>query len=1532
MIELSPAMRHVLATLSDTIEPLSGRRIANLTGMSPTTANKTLAALLSLGAVTSARRGRAAYWQTTPAAEQMLMEEGQRPERTALVLTALPLEYVAVRGRFTEGDELRAPSGARYLKSAMSGMNVRWNVYVFEIGMGNATAASLIGYAVEHFDADLVIFAGVAAGLKPADQQHGDVVIAERVYNAQSGKYSKGSGGEPVFLSRPISRSTAYQLVHLARQVARMPGRSLAEKGRKPKVTLGSIASTEAVVADERSHLFQQIRNGLNDCTAIDMESFGAYEAAYANHVLVVAVRGISDFVADKGAESDTKWQPIAARNAADVAVDLLVHAHPDDVPPRKLSPASDPEPGGDAKSRRVLPPQAQVWERRLRAASPGRADAAVAELTSDSAFPLASWVSKALNRPAAWLRADTTGDGWALVGALAEAAEAGTASRAYAQAGQMARENGDPALAAVHQLRAALSIRKPADDTARIAAIRDALKAIDLSVCTELRPLVDFHIATTYEDNATVLDLTAPALACLGYDPALVGLGSVRPVTAASIGLTCSARADQTAAPVQVAPLPDDVRMLLAAVVLVSLSVTWLLAEDGESAQRAAEAALALIPDSPVAQLRRGQAILTRLYAPGPALALEDTSLLLRGIEDSALAVRRARQQWGDSTSEALALAGRARIEAGDAVGALRILRPAPDGQATAEEAKSAEVRQFAAMAALLADDSELALELASTLPNDIEAHLVRGAAFARSRGMRDEARMSYLRALELAESRPHYLERALLGLARLGLPVDGDGPNGLRRQLQLLRDHDPRAADLVLGNAALMSGDYDKALNLARRYRTTLQAAELETYALMESGNAAEAVERLDTFGQDRGDNSLRIRAMMLARQAGLHENVDKIADAVIGSQDGELRRIAREAKAEAAGQRQLWEEADAQARLLIEELDHSDPQQAVTRQATYRWIRAEALYHRRKFAIALKVLFEPAPLTATRREQVLLVLAVAQALVSESPQGLPEAAFDWILTISAAWIKDEQVGAEASKLIMMVPAVDTDSRLTRARALLEDYFTAHEDNPSIKRINLSPDGDDPGNLDPTPLFEQLRSQFEPQAEALSQIVPKVWLGHLPAAFLADATNRSYAESLIKQPLGCCAIREEPPAHVDRRSQAAHDALRSRRVVADTSALVIGSKLGIPRTHLTGLFRQVILPASLRDDIYRARAVLAHRSDTTLGWEPHAGRPTITRYDADTVQRWADDADALQRDLAHLSIQPDIRDTERATWNSALLLAKEIGAPLWADDIALRALAHSDGIPAFGTLDLLDTASQHGQIGALSPEDLRSALVAARAVDLPFPAPWWICAQKEDWNPAGYTALSISRPAAWADHAASFTQYRDLIRNLVRRSSDDNMVERVAGWAGAAANGSAWAAPAGARPKVVGAMLAWTALTTEPMLDAATIRAHTSSPGKPPEGKTPAHAGKVLSALLSVASSVQASAFPYGDGIHHVVVTLADTIRTFADGITTAAIVARALSTLSDEHRSRAMTAFLASPAAATPKMKRQEDTSTR
>jgi hypothetical protein len=83
--------------------------------------------------------------------------------------------------------------------------------------------------------------------------------------------------------------------------------------------------------------------------------------------------------------------------------------------------------------------------------------------------------------------------------------------------------------------------------------------------------------------------------------------------------------------------------------------------------------------------------------------------------------------------------------------------------------------------------------------------------------------------------------------------------------------------------------------------------------------------------------------------------------------------------------------------------------------------------------------------------------------------------------------------------------------------------------------------------------------------------------------------------------------------------------------------------------------------------------------------------------------------------------------------------------------------------------------------------------------------------------------------------------------------------------------------------------------------MLAPSSILIQEHSAGFPPQDEKADYEGKVLDALLTAATTIEASAFPHGDAIQHVVVTLSDTIRTITDGISAAAIILRALDTLS-------------------------------
>src|SRR4051812_3714061 len=86
------AWRRVLTAVADSQRPLTGRQVATLAGVSPTTASRLLRQLQDEQLVTSVTKGRATWWRATPDATDALAEHHTRvTTRRALFLTALPL-------------------------------------------------------------------------------------------------------------------------------------------------------------------------------------------------------------------------------------------------------------------------------------------------------------------------------------------------------------------------------------------------------------------------------------------------------------------------------------------------------------------------------------------------------------------------------------------------------------------------------------------------------------------------------------------------------------------------------------------------------------------------------------------------------------------------------------------------------------------------------------------------------------------------------------------------------------------------------------------------------------------------------------------------------------------------------------------------------------------------------------------------------------------------------------------------------------------------------------------------------------------------------------------------------------------------------------------------------------------------------------------------------------------------------------------------------------------------------------------------
>ena len=259
----------------------------------------------------------------------------RRPDRhersdSVVILTALDLEYAALRSMITVNTERCHPAGTLFEVGRRADRGGQ--VIIAQAGIGNNRAASITERAISLFQPRAVLFVGVAGALHD-DLELGDVVVATKVYAYNSCKHD--TEGEH---SRPEAWQAPHEIDQLARRVVRVntwPA-VLAEGVAAPRVHFKPIASGDAVLDSRSSQLSREIQRNFNDAVAIDMESAGAATAGQLNpHTPVLMIRGVSDHADGNKAQADrTGSQDRAAAHAAalaiSVAAEILTGRHPD--------------------------------------------------------------------------------------------------------------------------------------------------------------------------------------------------------------------------------------------------------------------------------------------------------------------------------------------------------------------------------------------------------------------------------------------------------------------------------------------------------------------------------------------------------------------------------------------------------------------------------------------------------------------------------------------------------------------------------------------------------------------------------------------------------------------------------------------------------------------------------------------------------------------------------------------------------------------------------------------------------------------------------------------------------------------------------------------------------------------------------------------------------------------------------------------------------------------------------------------------
>jgi hypothetical protein len=488
--------------------------------------------------------------------------------------------------------------------------------------------------------------------------------------------------------------------------------------------------------------------------------------------------------------------------------------------------------------------------------------------------------------------------------------------------------------------------------------------------------------------------------------------------------------------------------------------------------------------------------------------------------------------------------------------------------------------------------------------------------------------------------------------------------------------------------------------------------------------------------------------------------------------------LRILLHEILVAASQQSGNWREMEARTRALIDEQGGSPRR---------RWLLVGALFNQRQFDEAWAELQADPALEPDSEMQARVWMDLHARFRPE-----PKLAEELLVLIDRFGPSADLTAAAIVRYLLMVPeGAIPDEVAERWRGRISRFLEEHPAHPGFFAVEIP--------TDPERAREALRPYLEPGSQDFEELRQHVNDARMPYGILSAHTGRPYAAALLHRAAGCLPIHPVDDQVVQDEIHAAHQAVNGP-VVVDTSTLTVASYLPELWPRLLSAFAQGIMPLPTRADLVRATDDYRSRPSGTLGWDPRSGQPTLTETSDEVHERlqtksaWmleaTEDLDIVDWPRVLNFPGHDVLRDEDAflPWLAPIDCALTRGHPLLADDVVLRVLARSAGVPAFGILAVLNALTADGALTSSELSDALDELRRQYCVDLPFDVPALTrIAAREGWVP-GPAAYPFTRPATWLAAERAYRAWQHMCRQAAAAEP-----QHVSGWLYAAVQGAA-------------------------------------------------------------------------------------------------------------------------------------------